>query len=246
MSGNSLRCQNTKSSWQNSSNKTTKKIEGQTVKVPRLKVSPDKKTVGGRPPNKPTIDVMKRIIMKTLSECYYFKTVEENTPLVFKSLVEKLKYFHPGFHSTTPEGLNARLTFLNQCVRPGDTIPIKGLSDDSDLNARNTTFGPPPVCVLRVGDFYNSKVVIRDLNIQFEQNVWDLNPEGIGVQPMIANVSLQVSFIGGQGLEKPVERLQNALSSNFFANTEMYDERAISTTTKNPSKKLCRNVSMQR
>ena len=49
---------------------------------------------------------------------------------------------------------------------------------------------------------------------------------------MIANVSLQVSFIGGQGLEKPVERLQNALSSNFFANTEMYDERAQSTTTK--------------
>jgi hypothetical protein len=56
-----------------------------------------------------------------------------------------------------------------------------------------------------------------------------MNPEGIGVQPMLANVSLQVSFIGGQGLSKPVERLQNALSSNFYANTEMYDERSIST-----------------
>ena len=46
---------------------------------------------------------------------------------------------------------------------------------------------------------------------------------------MIANVQLQITFIGGQGLDRPVEKLQNALSSNFFANTEMYDERSIPT-----------------
>jgi outer membrane protein OmpA-like peptidoglycan-associated protein len=181
---------------------------------------------------KPPIDVMKRIIMKTLSEEYYFKKLEEDSPMIYTSLKQKLKYFHPAFHSMTPEGLNSRLTFLHQCLRPGNTIPIKGLSDDSDINARNTTFGPPPVCVLRVGDFYNSKIIIKDLNIQFEQNVWDLNPEGIGVQPMIADVTLQITFLGGHGLEKPIERLQNALSSNFFANTEMYDERSESTNTK--------------
>jgi hypothetical protein len=116
-------------------------------------------------------------------------------------------------------------------LRPGNTIPIKGLSDDSDLNARNTSFGPPPICVLRVGDFYHSKVIFRDLNITFDDSTWDLNPEGIGVQPMIANVTLQINFIGGQGLEKPIERLQNALSSNFYANTEMYDERSQATNT---------------
>ena len=181
---------------------------------------------------KPPTESMKRIIMKTLSEQFYFKKLEETSPMIYSSLKEKLRYFHPGFHSMTPEGLNSRLTFLQQCLRPGDTIPVKGLSDNSDINARNTTFGPPPICVLRVGDFYNSKVIIRDLNITFDDSTWDLNPEGIGIQPMIANVTLQVNFLGGQGLEKPVERLQNALSSNFFANTEMYDERAISTNTK--------------
>ena len=152
--------------------------------------------------------------------------------MAFSSLKEKLRYFHPAFHSTTPEGLNARLTFLLQCVRPGDTIPIKGMADDLDIGARNTSFGPPPICVVRIGDFYHSKIVIRDVNITYDEGVWDLNPEGIGVQPMIATVSLQVNFIGGQGLEKPVERLQNALSSNFFANTEMYDERSEATNTK--------------
>jgi hypothetical protein len=129
----------------------------------------------------------------------------------------------------TPEGLNSRLTFLQQCLRPGETLPIKGISDISDLNARNTTFGPPPICVMRIGDFYHSKIAIKDVNIEFEEDLWDLNPEGIGVQPMIANVTLQINFIGGHGLAKPVEKLQNALSSNFYANTEMYDPRAIST-----------------
>ena len=205
--------------------------EKPTPKVPDpvTRIVPDG-TIKEKPSDKkPRIDPMKRIIMKTLSECYYFKKLEEDSPLAFKSLREKLKYFHPGFHSTTPEGLNSRLTFLLQCVRPGDTIPIKGLTDVTDLNARNTSFGPPPICVLRVGDFYHSKIAIRDVNITFDEAVWDLNPEGIGVQPMIANVSLQVNFIGGHGLAKPVERLQNALSSNFYANTEMYDERSIST-----------------
>ena len=180
-------------------------------------------------PRKPPLDVVKKLIMKALSECFYFKKLEETDPVVFSSLKEKLKYFHPAFHSMTPEGLNARLTFLQQCLRPGDTIPIKNVGPEKLSDARNTTFGPPPICVMRIGDFYHSKVVIKDLSIAFEDTTWDLNPEGIGVQPMLANVTLQVYFIGGQGMKEPVARLQNALSSNFYANTEVYDYRAEST-----------------
>lgn len=197
--------------------------------IPKVRLEPDG-TYSTPTAPKPQIDELKRIIVKTLSECYYFKKLEEDSPVAFSSLREKLRYFHPGFHSTTPEGLNSRLTFLLQCLRPGDTVPIKGVGSE-DQPARNTTFGPPPICVIRVGDFYHSKIVIRDINITFDDATWDLNPEGIGVQPMIANVSLQVNFIGGQGMEKTVERLQNALSSNFYANTEMYDPRSISTNT---------------
>jgi outer membrane protein OmpA-like peptidoglycan-associated protein len=181
---------------------------------------------------KPPLDEVKRIIMKTLSECFYFKKLEETDPVVFSSLKDKLKYFHPAFHSMTPEGLNSRLTFLQQCVRPGDTIPVKGLGRETDYSsdARNTTFGPPPICVLRVGDFYHSKIIITNVNISFENTTWDINPEGIGMQPMIADVSLQITFIGGQGLKEPVSKLQNALSSNFYANTEVYDYRSTATT----------------
>ena len=181
---------------------------------------------------RPPLDVVKKLIMKALSECFYFKKLEETDPVVFGSLKEKLRYFHPAFHSMTPEGLNSRLTFLHQCIRPGDTIPVKKLGTDINgtvVDARNTTFGPPPVCVLRIGDFYHSKVVITNMNITYENSTWDLNPEGIGVQPMVADVTLQVNFIGGQGIKEPVAKLQNALSSNFYANTEVYDYRADST-----------------
>ena len=61
-----------------------------------------------------------------------------------------------------------------------------------------------------------------------------MNPEGIGLQPMIATVSMNFKYIGGQGLEKPVSELQNALSFNFFGNTEVYDGRATTTTSDPP------------
>jgi hypothetical protein len=59
--------------------------------------------------------------------------------------------------------------------------------------------------------------------------VFDINPEGIGVQPMIAKITLGFDFIGGHGLANPIKQLQNALSFNYYANTEIYDERAVAT-----------------
>jgi hypothetical protein len=57
----------------------------------------------------------------------------------------------------------------------------------------------------------------------------DINPEGIGVQPMIANVTLSFNFVGGSGLKESVDKLQNALTFNYYANTEIYDDRADAT-----------------
>jgi hypothetical protein len=86
-------------------------------------------------------------------------------------------------------------------------------------------FGRPPVCILRIGDFYNTKVIFESLNIDFDPLVWDLNQEGIGVQPMIATVSMNFKFIGGSDLTGPIARLQNAITFNFFANASVYDDR---------------------
>jgi hypothetical protein len=131
----------------------------------------------------------------------------------------------------TPEGLNSRLTFIQQCSRPGDTIPTIGPEGQPIYNdALNTSFGAPPVLVLRVGDFYNTKIIPTAFGITYEKT-YDMNPEGIGFQPMIASITMSFNFIGGSGLAKPIETLQNALSFNYYANTEVYDERAETTDT---------------
>ena len=169
-------------------------------------------------------DIAQRLLNKLITECDYFNVLQADSPTVFTSLKEKLKYFSPAFHATTPEGLNSRLTFLQQCMRPGESLSSY---ENSGCDAANTAFGRPPVCVLRIGDFYNTKIIINSLNITYDPLVWDLNPEGIGVQPMIANVQMSFKYIGGSGLRTPVEQLQNALSFNYYANTDIYDARTF-------------------
>jgi len=182
-------------------------------------------------------DLAKKIIRRLLTECNYFQMIKESNPFVYDNIRSKFQYFNPTFHSITPEGLNSRLVFLQQCVRPGDTIPTvsqnAGGSYTPDYSdAFNSAFGSPPILVLRIGDFFHTKIVPTRLTFKYEGQsgpLFDLNPEGIGVQPMVAKVDLSFNMIGGHGLAGPVAQLQNALSFNYYANTEMYDERATIT-----------------
>lgn len=173
-------------------------------------------------------DILNLILKSLSTECDYFIELNENSPLNFKSLEEKLKYFHPTFHSTTPEGLNSRLTFLQQCVRPGNTLKVTNTDGTEQFDiSSNTSFGKPPVCVLRIGDFFHSKIIIESVQITYDESPLDLNPEGIGVQPMIATVTMRVNYIGGQSLSNAVSEIQNALSFNFYANTEVYEPKLV-------------------
>jgi outer membrane protein OmpA-like peptidoglycan-associated protein len=176
----------------------------------------------------------KKLLRRLLSECDYFDMLQEQQPMVFDGIKSKIKNFQPTFHSITPEGLNSRLTFLHQCTRPGDTIPTAKATGINQTSLEyndvfNSAFGTPPIVVIRVGDFYHTKAIIDSVQLKYDDAKFDLNPEGIGVQPMIADVTLSLKFIGGHGLAKPVAQIQNALSFNYYANTEMYDERATET-----------------
>ena len=202
-------------------------------------VVPNTATNSVKPEPKITIEqkikdgISKKILRTLFSECDYFQVIKETDPMVYETIKDKVKYFSPAFHSMTPEGLNARLNFLHQCTRPGQTIPIIGTDGRPKYNdALNTSFGAPPILVLRIGDFFHTKIVPGNLSITYEN--LDLNPEGIGVQPMLAKITLGFKIIGGMGLKEPVQELQNALSFNYYANTEIYDERATATqdTTK--------------
>lgn len=143
------------------------------------------------------------------------KTYGENgdnniNPLGF----DGVDYFKPVFHSQTPFDLWKRYTFLNQCMRPGSTIE----KTTSNIGT-NSIFGKMPVCVLRIGDFFHTKMLINSLAFDMIDTTWDLNPEGMGVQPMIIKVSMDITMIGGQSMQFPIDKLQNAIDQNFTANS---------------------------
>ena len=197
-------------------------LTGQTQSIkPEPKITVEQKIKEG---------ISKKILRNLFTECDYFQVIKETDPMIYDTIKDKIKFFSPAFHSMTPEGLNARLTFLQQCMRPGQTIPVIGPDGRPKYNdALNTSFGAPPILVLRVGDFYHTKIVPTSLGISYEPLLLDMNPEGIGVQPMLAKISLGFNIIGGMGIKEPVQELQNALSFNYYANTEIYDERATPT-----------------
>lgn len=159
------------------------------------------------------------------NEFEFFKELKSTDNILYRNIIDKIKFFDPAFHAITPEGFNGRLAFLHQCTRMGPTVESSTAHNKAGY-AGNLAFGRAPVCVLRLGDFYNTRIVITSMNIDFDNNQWDLNPEGIGVQPMLAKVNLSFTFQGGSSLGGPVTRLQNAISFNYYANQEVYEDRA--------------------
>ena len=169
-------------------------------------------------------DAKARKALRYDNERLFFEMLKENDNLAYNKLVDKVKYFSPAFHSITPEGFNARLTFLQQCTRQGPTATASDIVSGS--TAANLAFGRAPFCVLRLGDFLNTKIVIESINITYPDSQWDLNSEGIGVQFMMAKVSMQIHILGGSDISAPIKRLQNAVSFNYYANTSIYDNRS--------------------
>ena len=162
------------------------------------------------------------------NEYTYFKRINENDDMVKRYISDKVDYFDPAYHSITPEGFNARLTFLHQCTRQGPTISTSDIRGMGRYGAGNLSFGRAPFCVLRIGDFYNTKICIDNIQIDYDVDGlhWDLNSEGVGLQPMMANITINFTFLGGSDLSGPISRLQNAASYNYYANTSVYDRRA--------------------
>lgn len=136
----------------------------------------------------------------------------------FQSIKDNV--YNPVFHSQTPEDFHKRLTFLQQCTRQGTAMTYEAKTkDDGTERTRNSVFGRQPICILRVGDFFYTKVVIETVNFDYTETTWDMNPEGFGMQPMIVKVTIQMKVIGGQSLKGPIDALQNAVSFNYYANS---------------------------
>jgi hypothetical protein len=174
------------------------------------------------------IDIDNMTPENQLNEFLYFKRLEQTDKIYNDIFKDKIKFFDPAFHSITPVGFNNRLNFLEQCARQGPSINNAQGVDGQILNANsNLAFGRPPISVLRIGDFYYTRIAIEGVDLSYEPLIFDLNPEGIGVQPMIVDVTINFKYLGGSSLSGPITELQNAVSNNYFANVEFYHTQAL-------------------
>jgi hypothetical protein len=144
-----------------------------------------------------------------------FQKVDERTR--FPIGPERLKTFSPVFNSQTPFDFTKRYVFLHQLTRPSK---LKNLT-----NIENTAFGRMPVFILRYGDFIHSKAIARSINFDIQESTWDLNPEGMGAIPLICNVTMDITLLGGQSLAGPIDKIQTANDSAFIANTSFNSGR---------------------
>lgn len=168
-------------------------------------------------------------------ECFFNQyTIEDGIAKGWDNAKRNVNKFVPVFHSQTPEDFHRRLTFLQQCVRQGNAVRRKVEQRDgtNDFSAKNSVFGRQPIQILRLGDFFHTKIVIDQISIDYGDYPWDMNPEGMGMQFMVADVDIQFRIIGGMSLRGPIDALQNAVSFNYYANSTYYDNGVYKTATR--------------
>jgi hypothetical protein len=106
--------------------------------------------------------------------------------------------------------------------------------------AENSSFGRAPMAIIRVGDFYHARIAINSISFQHGSGdlIWDLNPEGMGAQPMWTKVTMSYTMIGGQSLAGPIDRLQNAVSFNYYANSTFYKDGIYQKATEQQNEQI--------
>lgn len=138
----------------------------------------------------------------------------------------------PVFHSQTPEDFHRRLTFLHQCTRQGNSVINETSRKQEIPTPSNSVFGRPPICVLRLGDMFHSKIIIETIDFDYGESIWDINPEGMGMQFMMADITISMKIIGGQSLKGAIDVIQNAESFNYYANSTYYKNDVYKTAIK--------------
>lgn len=129
---------------------------------------------------------------------------------------DSVDFYKPTYHSQTPFNFWERQTFLHQLTRPGSTID----SGNNSQMAVNSIFGKSPSCILRIGDFFHSRIIVNSVQFEYgDEMTWDLNPEGMGVQPNLCTITMNIKILGGQSMKYPIDQLQTAIDQNFFANS---------------------------
>lgn len=95
--------------------------------------------------------------------------------------------FRPAFFSGDKVDFVRRMEFLSQCTRPSRSEISNGFQ-----------FINPPVCHIKLGDWFNYDVVINSVSYNYEDVPWTFDKDfNSRVQPMWSNVTIQFNIVSG-------------------------------------------------
>ncbi len=96
--------------------------------------------------------------------------------------------FQPAFFSGDKVDFTRKIEFLSKLTRP---------SAASEQPNTGFSFTKPPVCHIRLGDWWNHDIVVNSVSFDYADAPWTL--EGGRVQPMWVSVSINFNIVGPYG-----------------------------------------------
>jgi len=96
--------------------------------------------------------------------------------------------FQPAFFSGDKVDFVRRIEFLSKLTRP---------SASPDQPNTGFSFTKPPICHIRLGDWWNHDIVVNSVSYDYAESPWTL--DGGRVQPMWVSVSISFNIIGPYG-----------------------------------------------
>jgi hypothetical protein len=111
--------------------------------------------------------------------------------------------FQPAFFSGDKVDFVTKMDFLGKLTRPSSAKSNSGFS-----------FTRPPVCHIKLGDWWDSDIIIDSVSFNMTNAPWTL--DGGRVQPMWATVSINFKFVGSYGSSNGLPVLSDDVSG-FYA-----------------------------
>lgn len=108
--------------------------------------------------------------------------------------------FQPAFFSGNLIDFKRRMEFLAKMTRPANNSANMKLNDATGLweGDGGFSFTNPPVCHMRLGDWFNHDIIVNSVSYDYSNAPWTLDDNGKN-QPMWANVTVSFNLIGPAG-----------------------------------------------
>ena len=128
--------------------------------------------------------------------------------------------FQPAYFSGNLVDFKRRMEFLSKMTRPANNTPNMKLNDTTGQweGGSGFSFTKPPVCHMRLGDWFNHDIIVNSVSYDYSNAPWTLDDNGKN-QPMWASVTVSFNIVGPAGNSGGVPLTSSDIDGFFGTST---------------------------